>query len=232
MNTEHPQRQETTPCPLCRNKETRPYHRDCHRPYLCCPQCSLVFVPQTHRLSPEAERAEYDLHTNEIDDPGYRRFLSRVTTPLLERLPPGCEGLDFGCGPGPALAAMMTEAGHTMETFDPHYQNHPSPLQRAYDFITATEVVEHLRTPDQEFERLFAMLRPGGWLGIMTKQVTTPEAFVNWHYIRDLTHICFYSPPVFEYLAKTFNAELHPIATDVVLMRKPLHPHLKEDTIK
>ena len=53
----------------------------------------------------------------------------------------------------------------------------------------------------------------------MTKMVLNQSAFSRWHYIRDLTHICFYSLETFEYLADYFGAEIHVVAKDVVLFR-------------
>lgn len=171
----------------------------------------------------------YDLHVNDVRDQGYRLFLSRLATPLLERLPPDRQGLDFGCGPGPALAAMMEEAGHRMRLFDLFYYNTPEVLTHSYDFIVATEVVEHLQDPHAVFQTLFRILKPGGWLGVMTKQVMNPEAFSQWHYIRDKTHICFYSKPVFEYLAQQFNAVPDFIGNDVILLKKAGHLPLPSD---
>jgi hypothetical protein len=46
------------------------------------------------------------------------------------------------------------------------------------------------------------------------------HAFSNWHYIRDMTHICFYSKSTFNYLAERFKAELSFVANDVILLRK------------
>ncbi len=215
------------PCPLCRCERAAYYYEDKNRCYLQCSCCSLVFVPNRFLLSPKDEKKVYDLHENEVNDSGYRRFLSRLTHPLLERLQQqpgssshGLEGLDFGCGPGPALAAMLEEAGQRMECFDPFYHNQPSVLVKRYDFITATEVVEHLHNPDLEFYELISMLKPGGWLGIMTKLVKSRQAFCNWHYIRDLTHVCFYSRTTFTYLADKFNAQVHFVADDVILLQK------------
>ena len=64
------------------------------------------------------------------------------------------------------------------------------------------------------------MLRRDGWLGIMTKLVLDKTAFCKWHYILDMTHICFYSRSTFEYLAKLFNAELEFVENDVILFKK------------
>lgn len=217
----------TPNCPLCQQQTITPFYADKRRPYLRCSFCALVFVPQPYWLSVDEEKAEYDLHKNSVADQSYRKFLSRLTTPLLEKLAPKQTGLDFGCGPGPALAAMLEEQGHHVELFDIYFRNDPALLSKQYDFICATEVVEHLREPKKEFNNLFSMLKFGGWLGLMTKLVIDRQAFGNWHYIRDLTHICFYSHQTFEYLANQFNAELHSAASDVILLRKKT-PHSPE----
>ncbi|MCP4338456.1 MAG: class I SAM-dependent methyltransferase, partial [Desulfobulbaceae bacterium] len=156
-------------------------------------------------------------------DLGYRQFLSRLSTPLLEKLekPAGKKrGLDFGCGPGPTLSTLFEEQGYQMDLYDPFYYNDPEVFEKKYDFICATEVVEHLADPDREFAALFSMLKQGGWLGIMTKLVIDRHAFTNWHYIRDMTHICFYSKSTFNYLAERFKAELCFVAQDVILLGK------------
>lgn len=207
-------------CPLCGGHNITPYYSGSSRNYLCCSNCQLVFVPQNQWLSVEAEKEIYDLHQNNVHDQGYRSFLSRLTEPLLDRLKPAQHGLDFGCGPGPALAAMLIEQGHKVDLFDLYYHNDPAVLTEQYDFICATEVVEHLREPNKEFSRLFSLIKTGGWLGIMTKLVIDQSAFSRWHYIRDLTHIRFYSHSTFEYLAQRFNAELSLITNDVILLRK------------
>lgn len=222
--------EEQTRCPLCGCAGGSRYHEDAVRVYCRCGSCGLVFVPRRYWLGAAEERAEYDLHENDADDPGYRRFLSRLADPLLERLPPGQRGLDFGCGPAPALAGMLAAAGHHVELYDPFYADHPAVLEAQYDFICATEVAEHLHDPQREFVRLFACLKPGGWLGLMTKLARGDlKAFSNWHYIRDLTHVCFYSRDTFAYLARQFGARCIVIGQDVVLMQKagldPARPH-------
>ncbi len=207
-------------CPLCNQGAARLFFKDDCRDYFQCGYCRLVFVPKSHWLSRDDEKAVYDLHENNELDRGYRRFLSRLTKPMLERLPPHQKGLDFGCGPGPALSVILKEAGHQVSLYDPFYFNHPSLLEQTYDFITATEVVEHLHHPARVFTSLFEQLNPGGWLGVMTKQVIDQQAFATWHYIRDLTHICFYSQPTFEYIARKFKADLFFEGNDVILFNK------------
>jgi len=179
-------------------------------------------VPPLQLLSPEAERAEYDKHQNSPNDAGYRKFLSRLFIPLNTRLSPGSHGLDFGSGPGPTLSLMFEEAGHRMSLFDPFYAPKKNTLNRQYDFITASEVVEHLHDPKTELALLWAILKPGGWLGIMTKLVLDRASFSNWHYKNDPTHVCFYSIKTMEWLAGQWQVKLLPIGKDVLLFQKPL----------
>jgi SAM-dependent methyltransferase len=208
-------------CQLC-GGACRPFHSDRRREYWRCQTCLLVQVPPAWHLPPSAEQAIYDLHENQLEDPGYQRFLSRMAEPLAERVPTGAEGLDFGCGPAPALAAMLGRKGLKVSLYDLYYHPDANVFARCWDFITATEVVEHLARPGEELERLWKCLRPGGWLGIMTKRVIDADAFSRWHYKNDMTHISFFSDATFTWLANHWNAELHSAGADVVLLRKPL----------
>jgi len=208
------------PCPLCASSQVEHYLADSRRDYLQCGVCRLVFVPPHQHLSAAEEKAHYDLHENDPADPGYRKFLSRLATPLMEKLADKSVGLDFGSGPGPTLSLMMAEAGHRVAIFDPYYAPDHSCLRQHYDFITATEVVEHLSRPGEELDRLWSLLNAGGWLGLMTKRVSGREAFTRWHYKNDPTHICFYSRETFDHLGLKWQAEvLYPDA-DVVLFHK------------
>ena len=207
-------------CPLCSDPESLHYHSDQRRGYRQCPRCRLVFVPAEYHLDSAAERAEYELHDNNPVDPGYRRFLSRLSEPLVNRLQPGMRGLDFGCGPGPALAMMLQEQGLSMSLYDPFFSPDRSVLDRRYDFITATEVVEHLRRPGEELEMLWSMLRPGGVLGVMTKLVLDVEAFSRWHYKNDPTHVCFFSAATWEWWAQRRDARLELLGSDVILLTR------------
>lgn len=213
-------------CPLCGDPACQDFHRDRRREYRRCAVCSLIFVPPRYFVSREDEKAEYDLHENSPLDAGYRRFLGRLFAPLNERLQPHSRGLDFGSGPGPTLSVMFEEVGHKMSIYDPFYApdsmvlDHRT-LPRPYDFITATEVLEHLHDPRAELDRLWSCLRPGGWLGVMTKLALGPDAFATWHYKNDRTHVCFFSQSTFRWLAKRWTAELTFVGRDVILLRRP-----------
>ncbi|MFN6976724.1 MAG: class I SAM-dependent methyltransferase, partial [Gemmobacter sp.] len=133
-------------CPLCDAAADR-FMTLAGQDYFRCPACLLRFLDPAHHPPPEVERAHYLHHENDPDDPRYRRFLSRLAGPLLSRLGPGSRGLDYGCGPGPALAAMLREAGHDMALWDPVFAPDPAALAGQYDFVTCTEVAEHFHRP-------------------------------------------------------------------------------------
>ena len=171
-------------------------------------------------MSPKEEKSKYDLHENSSEDPGYRRFLTRLFDPLSHRLAPNSCGLDFGSGPGPTLSVMFEEAGHSMEIYDPFFAPETTVLQRQYDFIVASEVVEHLHYPRRELNRLWSCLKPNGLLGIMTKRGIDQEAFSRWHYKNDQTHVCFFSTETFQWLADHWRSILTFPGRDVVLFTK------------
>lgn len=211
---------EQTHCSLCASLEVSEYFKDQRRSYVQCSRCDLVFVPPQEYVTREAEKAEYDLHQNNIDDAGYRGFLSRLMQPLLERLSPGASGLDFGCGPGPALAHMLREAGFEMAVYDSFFARDDAVLAVRYDFICATEVVEHLHRPGAELERLWSLITDGGWLAIMTKLVSDQAAFAHWHYKNDPTHVCFFSRDTWRWWAQQHGATLEIVGADVILLRR------------
>ncbi|MEM7334847.1 MAG: class I SAM-dependent methyltransferase [Chloroflexota bacterium] len=216
------------PCPLCNFSDSKLFYHDMSKrnrqgsgvSYYRCLRCKLVFMGSEYFISAEAEKAVYDLHENDPSDAGYRRFLGRIFEPINGRIAPNSFGFDFGSGPGPTLSRMFEEAGHQMAIYDPFYAMNKRPFEQTYDFITATEVVEHLHHPQQEFNQLWACLKPNGLLGIMTKRVLDLEAFTNWHYKNDPTHVCFFAVDTFEWLASQWKAKLEILDQDIVLFSK------------
>lgn len=197
------------------------FHRDARREYKRCDQCALVYVPPAYYLSLEDEKAEYDKHENIVDDPGYRRFLSHLATPLLATLKPHARILEFGCGPGPALADLLTQAGHHVSLYDAFYYPDSAVLIPAsYDVVTATEVIEHLHHPDREISAWLKYLVPSGVIGIMTKTVINAARFATWHYKNDLTHVCFYSHETFDYIASKHSLRWRAVADDAFIFSR------------
>lgn len=209
-------------CPLCSHPQASLYARDRRRQFYQCQQCQLVFVPPEQLPSADLERELYDYHINEPDDERYRAFLRQVTEPLSDLLASRYDDmasvhlLDFGSGPGPTLHLMMKQAGVNAVHYDPLYHADETLLNRQYDAITATEVVEHFHRPGEEFDRLFGqLLRSDGVLAIMTKPAVPAEQFPNWHYKNDLSHVCFYSEPCYRFIADRYGKQYRPISPTV-----------------
>ncbi|PAV27133.1 methyltransferase family protein [Tamilnaduibacter salinus] len=208
-----------TRCTVC-DGPVRPFQTVRGIDYWRCGHCEATIMDPAHWPTLSDEQAVYDLHENDVRDPGYRRFLSKLVDPLLEQIPPGSDVLDFGCGPGPALAAMLSEAGMRVAGYDPIYAPDPALLDRRWPVITATEVIEHLHDPGATFQQLDACLEPGGWLAVMTCFQTDDERFANWHYRRDPTHVVFYREHTLATVAARHGWSLTVPRKDVALFQK------------
>lgn len=206
-------------CPLCAGRKIIAIAKDKTRNYFRCINCELTFVPSHQRLDPNAEKSRYDYHQNSADDKGYVRFLEKLFVPVNTMLSPAQQGLDFGCGPGPTLHCLFEEAGHQMDLYDYFYFPNTIVFEKKYDFITASEVVEHLFHPMDDLHRLWTCLKSGGLLSIMTKFVPPAASFETWHYKNDDTHVCFYSATTFKYLATLWNARLI-LKDDIAILKK------------
>ncbi|MEE4236506.1 MAG: class I SAM-dependent methyltransferase [Anderseniella sp.] len=210
-------------CPVCDSPEIRPLLVDRQgRAYHRCEICLASVLDPAHHLPRESERAHYLTHENEVDDPRYRAFLARLAEPLLARLKPGSCGLDYGCGPGPALAAMLREAGHQVDVYDPFFAPDAAVLDRTYDFITCTETAEHFHSPASEFARLASMLRPAGILAVMTMFQTDDARFEGWHYRLGPTHVVFYRAETFAVIAARLGLACEFAARDVAFLTRPV----------
>lgn len=207
-------------CPLCHGSKDTLYYHDKRGDYRRCSECSLVFVLPDVYLNPEDEKKRYDLHTNSPDDPDYRKFLSKVLDPVLERIEQKAFGLDFGCGPGPTLSKMFEEKGCTMNVYDHFYAKDEAVLEKSYDFITSTEVVEHLYDPKRVLDTLMAMLKPKGILALLTQVYPSQDAFGAWYYKNDPTHVCFFSDETMSYLAKRWDASLEVLGNGIFIFTR------------
>jgi len=207
-------------CPLCLKNNIEHYHQDKFRDYWQCLFCQLVFVKPEQYLSVVEEKSIYDQHQNTPDDLGYRKFLNKLLVPLSVKLKMGAKGLDFGSGPGATISVMMQEEGFNVSDYDVFYANKPELLKDSYDFITCTEVIEHLHNPHQEITLLSGLLTQNGHLGIMTKRVIDKNKFSTWHFKNDLTHVCFYSDDTFKFIANQWNFKLHIINSDTLILTK------------
>lgn len=191
------------PCPLCgeaahflASLPARPVH--------ACPRCELRFIPEPWHVSPERERARYQLHRNRLEDEGYVRFLMPVVEALARHLRPRCgdEGviLDYGSGPTPVLIELLTRRGFRAVGYDPYFAP-DADLDHPFDAVVSTETFEHFREPRRDIARVAALLRPGAPLIVMTALCTAGRDFPTWPYANDETHVAFYAEETFRFVA-------------------------------
>jgi len=208
-------------CPLCSSDKTHFYAQAHRRTYVECDDCGLVFLRLEDLLAQDAERTHYLTHENDPHDARYRQFLDRLALPLIQRLKPGAQGLDFGSGPGPTLSLMLQERGFPTRIYDPFFAPDKSIFESTYDFITVTEVAEHFHQPGNEFQTLNSLLKTNGQLGLMTEIWRDDRPFEKWHYPRDPTHVSFYRPRTMEWIANSLRYDLEIPQKNVILFHKP-----------
>ena len=115
---------------------------------------------------------------------------------------------------------MLEECGYSVDLYDKFYAKNDVVFEKQYDFITASEVVEHLRQPFVELSRLMGLLKSNGVLAIMTQILTPQIDFNQWYYKNDPSHIGFFSEKALNFLAEKWQAELYVISERVVMFKK------------
>ncbi len=211
-------------CPLCMTSGAAPFHKggkaSGYKDFLRCGECDLVFVPRAQMLDAAGQKARYLQHNNDVDDPAYREFLGRMYYALRPHLSAGARGLDYGCGPGPALQHMMIEDGFDVDVYDIYFYPDETVLQKTYDFVTCTETVEHFEDPRGELDRIDGLLHPGGWFGVMTGMLESWDDFPAWYYHRDPTHVNFFSRDTMRWIAERLGWHAHFPRENVALFQK------------
>lgn len=194
-------------CPLCNSTgKFSPVTGPMRRGYLLCPHCQLIFMERNFLPDSQTEEARYRAHQNTPLDSGYVQFLMQAITPALPYLNDHMLGLDYGCGPTPTLAELLKNQGIHCKNYDPYF--YPAFPEHPFDFIFATEVVEHFYQPDDAFQCMSGLLRPGGILTIMTEPWVSIEKFSEWHYAKDNTHVSFYNSTTISFISERYGFEI------------------------
>ena len=195
--------QEKYTCPLCQSQSI-PFHSEHFRK---CSGCQSVFRSKKYFITREKEQARYEKHNNDITDKKYQDFMSPIVDMVIKNQQLCEKWLDFWAGTGPVVTYMLEQKWFHLKLYDPFFHNYPALLKQKYDFIIATEVVEHFYNPLKEFELLYNLLNQGWKLYIMTNLYSPEIDFWKWYYKNDITHVFFYSEDAFKYIKNHWGWE-------------------------
>lgn len=115
--------------------------------------------------------------------------------------------LDYGSGPSPVLVELLRSRSHDVVGYDPYF-NPDADLGCTYDAIVSVETFEHFRNPRSELTTIRRLLAPGAPLIVKTLFHQGIDSLDNWHYVRDRTHVAYYSAATFAWIADAFNLQL------------------------
>ncbi len=191
-------------CKLCKGNTKTVIHEK-FGTFHWCRDCDFIFKDKSDHISEEKELEIYNSHQNSIDDPRYVAYFKRfIEAAIISTGKEFKEGFDFGSGPSPVLATILErDYGIDMDIYDLNYAPNKTYLDKKYDLVTCTEVIEHLENPQEYFDLLASLMKDDGLLAMMTLFHPESEAdFLNWHYIRDRTHISLFTPRTFAYMAE------------------------------
>ncbi len=197
-------------CNICRSKTRKLYDSRLQADYYCCQVCEFISKDDQATISSDEALRIYNYHNNSIKDPMYvAYFYEFLNDAVFQYTNEEKKGLDFGSGPSPVLAQILERHGYAMDTYDLFYAPNKVYLNKKYDLITSTEVVEHLKNPLEYFELFKEHLVDTGILSIMTLfHEKNDEHFLNWHYKRDKSHISFYTLKTMEFIAESVGLRI------------------------
>ena len=214
-------------CPLCGrgdDGEQKPFDIIEHVawkdiPFYHCQHCEIIFKDPRSWLSFEEEKIRYGFHHNVIENEGYVSyfdplfdFLKRMDFENKYQHP---RILDYGCGPNPVLQQLMQNKIHNnpiVEAYDPFFFSEGLSLARdavwKYQLITMTEVLEHCYNPTAVITDILNLLDGSGLWFVQTRLWSDVKNFSNWWYVRDPTHVIFYSEKTLSWICQKYHLTL------------------------
>lgn len=196
-------------CHICNEPTLMFFDMHDHSVYYQCKSCEFIFKHPSVYKKIEEQKERYDLHENNENSDGYKAYFQRFLDFVLPLVNKPENALDFGCGKSTLLSQMLKENGVECEYYDPLY--HPDNLDNSkkYQLIVSVEVFEHLHNPKEVFENLLNRLERGGYLAIQTEfHPNDIDAFKQWYYQKDPTHIVFFREKTFDVLSHMYACRI------------------------
>lgn len=167
--------------------------------FLYCKSCEALYKEKTPNK--DEEKSRYMFH--QIDE-GYKEYMKNIFLKIKDYLNPGIS-LDFGCGKENTLEMIATKYNFKFYSYDLYFK----PFKYKdfkYDNIVLNEVFEHIKDPFNLILELKSLLKEDGKIIILT--ATHNNNFNNWWYLRDITHVSFYSKKTLEIIGKKANLDI------------------------
>lgn len=227
----------TDRCRLCGEAAPLWCRADDGRPYDRCARCGAVQVSREHLPDAAVERARYDLHQNDPEEPGYRRFITTFLDAVdaaiaAQSAPVGGAAtpvriLDYGSGPLSALEHIARSRGWRVASWDPLYSTGDDPLDSGapWDVVMLHEVIEHVHEPGRLVARIANALHPQGLLAIRTAEPPTrADLFLEWWYRKDVTHVWFVSEAAVAWIERQLGATHRRYGEGIWMLHRPSSP--------
>jgi SAM-dependent methyltransferase len=167
--------------------------------------CHGIFVDEKQLPDEQSEKERYELHDDNAEDAGYRKFVSPITSNIEKDFSIETQGLDFGAGTSQIITKVMQEKAYNISSYDPYFHPYEELLEKKYDYIASCEVIEHFYHPAKEFRLLKSLLKQDAKLYLMTDMYDERVEFSSWYYKNDPTHVFFYSKKTFEWICQQFE---------------------------
>jgi hypothetical protein len=201
-----------TLCAIC-NESTYSIHYTTKRAkttYHRCLSCGFTAKDPADILPDQEEFLLYQQHNNSISDQGYVSFLSDFLHQAALPFARGKSCLDYGSGPEPVLKQILErDHGCAVDIYDKFYAPECVFEGKTYDLITCTEVLEHIRDPLGVFAVFRKAMHELSVLSLMTWfRPASDSEFLQWSYIRDATHIAFYTMDAVQRIADQFDLRI------------------------
>jgi SAM-dependent methyltransferase len=199
-------------CIICEHETNTFKHHKFDMTFHECTFCEVIFKDPLNHLSETEELKIYEYHQNDLQNEGYVNFLTNFVDaavfPFVKHSK--IKALDFGSGPNPVLSHILkSKYGYDVDIFDYFYAKKRVFENQTYDLITSTEVIEHLQQPLEAFKLFKKHLKNEGILSVMTLfHPKDQEVFMEWFYIRDPSHIVFYTPKTFDVISDIVGLKL------------------------
>lgn len=194
--------------------------------YMQCTSCKLLFTCAFDDWTREDFQAHIYNDEYAIVDPDY--LVDRPTyfaMKTLEFCKPNAEVklLDFGGGNG-LLASLLRERGLDASCWDPMIDSSFTPAEKAYDLVTAFEVMEHTPTPKATASQALSYLKPEGALLFSTHtfdNVVEPQTGF-WYVAPRNGHITLHTQKSLKSLFKPLGYRVHHFNEDIHIAYKNL----------